>query len=289
MIDNRITGYTELIGLIAKPIRHSKSPIMHNAAFQKLNLDYAYLAFEVGENELEDAILGFKALHVRGWNVSMPHKTTITQYLDHLTPVAQMCGAVNTVINDNGILTGTITDGTGYMQSLKDHHIDIIGKKMTIVGAGGAATAICMQAALDGVKEIAIFNRQDEFYKRALKNVQIINERTQCHATFHDLKDEEALRKEISESVLFVNATNVGMNPLEDQMILPSIDFLKKDMIVSDVIYMPEKTKLLTEAEKWGCQIVNGLGMMIFQGAEAFQLWTGHEMPIETVKEVLGL
>lgn len=288
-MEKRITGKTELIGLIATPIRHSKSPIMHNAAFQKLGLDYAYLVFEVGEKELEDTIKGFKAMKVRGWNVSMPNKTIIGQYLDHITPVAKMCGAINTVINDNGVLTGTITDGTGYMRSLKDNDIDIIGKKITIVGAGGAATAICIQAALDGVKEISIFNRDDEFYKRGEINVKNINEQTQCQATLYHLEDHEALKREITDSVIFINATNVGMNPLEDQMILPSIDYLNKDIIVSDVIYMPEKTLLLKEAEKIGCKTINGIGMMLYQGAEAFKLWTGKDMPIDHVKEVLNI
>lgn len=288
-MEKRITGRTELIGLIATPIRHSKSPIMHNAAFQKLGLDYAYLAFEVGEDELEDTVAGLRAMKVRGWNVSMPNKTIIGQYLDHITPVAKLCGAINTVVNDNGILTGTITDGTGYMRSLKDAHIDIIGQKITIVGAGGAATAICIQAALDGVKEISIFNRDDEFYQRGEMNVKNINEQTKCHATLYHLEDHEALKREINDSVLFINATNVGMNPLEDQMILPSIDFLNKNVIVSDVIYMPEETLLLKEAKKLGCQTINGIGMMLYQGAEAFKLWTGQDMPIDVVKRVLNI
>lgn len=150
----RISGHTELIGLIATPIRHSKSPQMHNEAFAKLGLDYAYLAFEVGSDQLQKAVEGFKALRVRGYNVSMPNKTVIGTYLDHLSPAAELCGAVNTVVNDNGVLTGHITDGIGYMRALKDNNIDVVGKKMTIVGAGGAATAIEIQAALDGVKEL---------------------------------------------------------------------------------------------------------------------------------------
>ena len=181
-MEKRITGHTELLGLIATPIRHSKSPVMHNAACRALGLDYAYLAFDIQPDQLEDAVKGFKALNVRGWNVSMPYKTTIGQYLDHITPIAKMCGAINTVINDHGVLTGTITDGTGYMTALKDQGIDIIGKKMTIVGAGGAATAIVMQAALDGVKEISIFNIKDASWDRALENVEKINSQTQCKA-----------------------------------------------------------------------------------------------------------
>lgn len=287
-MEKRITGHTELLGLIATPIRHSKSPTMHNAACQELGLDYAYLAFDIQPEQLEDAVKGLKALNVRGWNVSMPYKTTIGQYLDRISPIAQMCGAINTVINDQGILTGTITDGTGYMESLKDQGIDIIGKKMTIVGAGGAATAIVMQAAMDGVKEISIFNRKDPSWQRAQLNVSIINEQTDCHAQLFDLDDTDALRQEINSSAIFTNATNVGMGNFVGKMVLPDTSYLRKDLIVSDVIYMPEKTKLLEEAEKMGCQTINGLGMMLFQGAASFQLWTGKDMPIDVVKKALN-
>ena len=286
-MEKRITGHTELLGLVATPIRHSKSPVMHNAACRALGLDYAYLAFDIQPDQLEDAVKGFKALNVRGWNVSMPYKTTIGQYLDHITPIAKMCGAINTVINDHGVLTGTITDGTGYMTALKDQGIDIIGKKMTIVGAGGAATAIVMQAALDGVKEISIFNIKDASWNRALENVEKINSQTQCKAQLFDLNDHETLRKEINKSVIFTNATNVGMGKLEGKMVLPDTSYLRKDLIVSDVIYMPEKTKLLEEAEKIGCKTINGLGMMLYQGAASFKLWTDQDMPIDVVKEAL--
>lgn len=185
-ITERVTGHTELIGLIANPIRHSKSPTMHNEAFAKLGLDYCYMCFEVDHENLEKTVEGLKAMKVRGWNVSMPNKTTIAKYLDHLTPVAKMCQAVNTVINDDGVLTGTTTDGIGFMKALKESGIDPIGKKITIVGAGGAVTAIEIQAALDGVAEISIFNRKDEFYNQALFNCKNINENTQSKAKVFD-------------------------------------------------------------------------------------------------------
>ena len=174
-MEKRITGHTELIGLMAYPIRHSSSPAMHNAAFAKLGLDYAYLAFEVDNDSLEGAVQGIRSLKLVGSNVSMPNKTVVHKYLDKLSPAAEMCGAVNTLVNEDGVLTGHITDGIGYMSGLKDAGIDITGKKMTIVGAGGAATAIQVQAALDGVKEISIFNRKDAFYERAQKTVKDIN------------------------------------------------------------------------------------------------------------------
>lgn len=284
----RITGHTELIGLIATPIRHSSSPKMHNEAFAKLGLDYAYLAFEVGNEELEATVKGFRAMNVRGYNVSMPNKTVIHNYLDKLSPAAEMCGAVNTVVNDNGVLTGHITDGTGYMRSLQDANIDVIGKKMTLVGAGGAATAIAIQAALDGVAELSIFNLKDGFWARAEQTVKDINEKTNCKAKIFDLADLDALKAEIATSYLFTNATGMGMKPLEGQTYIPDASFLRPDLIVSDVVYAPRETALLKMAREVGCQTINGLGMMLFQGAAAFELWTGKEMPIEHVKEALG-
>ena len=285
----RITGHTELIGLIATPIRHSSSPRMHNEAFAKLGLDYAYLAFEVGNEELEDTIKGFRAMKVRGSNVSMPNKTVVHKYLDKLSDAAEMCGAVNTIVNDDGVLTGHITDGIGYMSGLKDAGIDIIGKKMTIVGAGGAATAIQVQAALDGVKEISIFNRKDEFYERAQKTVKDINEKTNCKATLYDLEDLDKLKEEIASSYIFTNATGMGMKPLEGQTYIPDKSFLREDLIVTDVVYDPAETALLKMAKEVGCKTLNGFPMMLFQGAAAFKLWTNQDMPIEHVKEVMGI
>lgn len=287
-MEKRITGYTTLIGLLATPIKHTNSPKMHNEAFSYLGLDYAYLAFEVGNDGLEDAVKGLKAMQARGCNVSMPNKTVIHKYLDKLSPASELTGAVNTVVNDNGVLTGHITDGVGYMTALKDKGFDAIGKKMTIVGAGGAATAIEVQAALDGVKELSIFNKKDKFYDRAVQTVKDINEKTNCKATLYDLDDREVLRREIADSDIFTNATGVGMKPLEGQTYIEK-DMLRPDLIVTDVVYIPIKTKLLEMAEEVGCPTMNGLGMMLYQGAKAFELWTGKEMPIEHMKEFLGI
>lgn len=285
----RITGHTELIGLIAYPIRHSSSPAMHNEAFAHLGLDYAYLAFEVDNDTLEDTVKGFRAMKVRGCNVSMPNKTVIHKYLDGLSEASEICGAVNTVVNDNGVLTGHITDGVGYMAALKDAGIDIIGKKLTIVGGGGAATAIQVQAALDGVAEISIFNRKDEFFSRSEKTVKDINEKTNCKAVLYDLNDLDELKKQISESVIFTNATGVGMKPMEGQTYIPDKSFFRKDLIVVDIIYSPEETKMLSMAKEVGCRTLNGKGMMLFQGAAAFKLWTNQDMPIEHIKEKLNI
>ena len=288
-MEKRITGHTELIGLMAYPIRHSSSPAMHNAAFAKLGLDYAYLAFEVDNDSLEGAVQGIRSLKLVGSNVSMPNKTVVHKYLDKLSPAAEMCGAVNTIVNEDGVLTGHITDGTGYMMSLKDNGVDVIGKKMTIVGAGGAATAIEIQAALDGVTEISIFNRKDEFWANAEETVRKINEKTNCKAQLFDLANLDKLKEEIASSYLFTNATGMGMKPLEGQTYIPDKSFLRPDLIVSDVVYYPRETELLRMAKEVGCKTMNGLGMMLFQGAAAFKMWTGEDMPIEYMKEKLDI
>ncbi len=284
-----ITGHTELLSLIAYPIRHSSSPAIQNEALAYLGLDYAYLCFEVDTSTLKDAVTGLRALKVRGSNVSMPNKTAIVQYMDKLSPAAEMCGAVNTIVNDDGVLTGYITDGIGYMSALKDNDIDIIGKKITIAGAGGAATAIEVQAALDGVKEMSIFNIRDDFWKRAEEKVDMINERTGCKAVLYDLADLDRLKAEIGESCLFANATSMGMKPLEGQTYIPDKSFFRPDLIVTDVVYSPSETAMLKMAKEVGCKTMNGLGMLLFQGAASFELWTGKAMPVEHMKEVLDI
>ena len=285
----RITGHTELIGLMAYPIRHSSSPAMHNEAFAQLGLDYAYLAFEVTNETLEDAVKGLRALQLKGSNVSMPNKTVVGQYLDELSPAAKLCGAVNTIVNENGKLTGHITDGIGYMASLKDNGIDVIGKKMTIAGAGGAATAIEIQAALDGVKEMSIFNIKDKFWENAEKTIEKIRSNTDCVVNLYDLDDKDKLKEVIADSYLFAQATGVGMKPLEGQSVIPDTSFLRPDLIVTDTVYAPRQTKLLEQAEEAGCKCMNGLGMMLFQGDAAFHLWTGKHMPLEHMKKVLDI
>ncbi|WP_318505054.1 shikimate dehydrogenase [Bacillus sp. T3] len=284
---SRITGKTKLIGLLGTPISHSLSPTMHNAAFTRLGLDYVYLAFEIGNQSLPDVLKGLRALNVRGFNVTMPNKTLVCKYLDKLSPAAELAGAVNTVVNDGGILTGHITDGIGYMRGLKEANIDIIGKKMTIAGSGGAATAICIQAALDGVSEISIFNKKDEFYYRAEKTAIDITSKTNCKVKIYDIDDLDQLREEISGSCIFTNATSVGMKPLEGETVIPDPTMLHSDLVVSDIIYIPKKTRLLEMAEEQGCRTINGLAMMLWQGAKAFEIWTGEEMPVDEMNKLL--
>ena len=240
----RITGHTELIGLIANPIRNSKSPMMHNTAFEALGLDYVYLVFEVDNSTLKATIDGLRAMKVRGFNVSMPNKGPVLQYLDELTPAAQLCQAVNTVVNEDGKLIGTNTDGLGFMLACKAQHMDIIGKKITLLGAGGAATAICMQAALDGVAEISIFNGKDAFWEHALQNAERINSQTNCRAQVFSLEDTDSLRREIEDSVMLVNATGCGFCQPVGPSLIPDKSYLRSDIMVFDIIYSTLESQL---------------------------------------------
>ena len=280
-----ITGHTVLTGLLGSPVAHSISPMMHNESFKVLGLDYAYLAFDVDTDHLKTAVDGLKALGVRGFNLTMPDKNLMAAYCDRLSPAAEIIGAVNTVVNDNGILTGHTTDGTGYMEAAKDAGYDLTGKTMTLLGGGGAATAICVQAAIDGLERIHVFNRKDPFFQRLQSLVDTINERTHCRVLLHDLADTHALADAIGESHILTNATSVGMAPDTDACLITDPALLRPDLIVSDVIYNPRETRLLKMAKKAGCPTFNGMYMLLYQGAAAFKLWTGQDMPIAHIKE----
>lgn len=282
-----ITGYTRLAGLIAKPAKHSISPLMHNTAFKANNIDAVYLSFEVEKPQLAAVIKSITALNMIGANVSMPYKMAVIPYLDELSEAAKLIGAVNTIVPSGNGLVGHNTDGNGFMRSLADINVDIIKKEMTIIGAGGAATAICVQAALDGVKKINVFNRQDDFFATSQAKLETIAQKTQCTITLRDLADTKAVNTAIYHSHLLVNATAVGMKPNEDQTALSDFSAFHENLAVYDVIYNPRETKLLQIAKEKGLKTANGLGMLLYQGAYAFELWTGKKMPLEIVKPLV--
>ncbi len=288
-MSQRVTGHTELLGLLAMPSRHSNSPLMHNSAFEKLGLDMVYVCFEVGLNEIQDAVKAIRTLKLVGCNVSMPNKKAVCRYLDRLSPAAELIGACNTIVNKNGILEGHNTDGIGFISMLKDNGISVKGKRFTLAGCSGAGTAISIQAALEGAEEISTFNIHDEFWQNAELTVKKINENTSCKATLHSLEDKDDLKEEIKKGFTFVNSTGVGMKPMEGMTYIPSADFFPKDVFVADIIYPPTKTRTLELAEDAGCRFINGTSMMLFQGAAAFKLWTGKDMPVGYIKDVLGL
>lgn len=281
-----ITGHTGLTALLGSPVAHSISPMMHNESFRYHNLDYVYLCFDVNEEGLAIAVDGLKKIGIRGFNLTMPNKNKMVELVDHLSPAGELIGAINTVVNDDGILTGHNTDGVGFMRSLEDAGHNVIGKTMTVLGAGGAATAICAQAALDGVKCIHIFARTtSRFWNRTAEFVKKINEMTNCQAILHDNDDKEALRQALEESALLVNASSVGMAPNTDASLIEDPSYFHQGLIVYDAIYNPRETKLLRLAREAGCETCNGLYMLLYQGAEAFRIWTGKEMPVDLIKE----
>ncbi|MBR3807218.1 MAG: shikimate dehydrogenase [Lachnospiraceae bacterium] len=287
-MEKRISGHTRLLALIGSPVGHSGSPAMYNYSFEKLGLDYAYVAFDVKEDGVKGALDAMRLFNMRGMNVTMPDKVEAARYMDELSPAAQIIGAVNTIVNEDGKLIGYMTDGEGFVNNLKDHGVSIVGKKMVVAGGGGAATAIQVQCALDGAKEITIFNKKDSFFERTLVTAEKIKAAVpECIVNVYDIDDADRLAKEIQSADIFVNATIVGMKPMEDQSIIKDLSLLRPELVVADIVYNPEETKLLKDAKAAGCTSVGGKGMLVWQGASAFRLYTGMEMPVEEVKELL--
>jgi shikimate dehydrogenase len=274
------------MALIGSPVGHSGSPAMYNYSFERLGLDYAYVALDIKEDEVKDAIAAMKLFRMKGGNVTMPDKTEAAKYMDELSPAAQIIGAVNTIVNEDGKLTGHITDGEGFVNNLKDHGIDIKGKKITVAGGGGAATAIQVQCALDGAAEITIFNKKDAFFERTLATAEKIKKAVPgIVVNVYDIDDISKMTEEIQSSDIFANATIVGMKPLDDQSVVKDLAAFRPGLVVCDAVYNPEETKLLREAKAAGCTCVGGKGMLLWQGVSAFKLFTGEDMPVEEVKE----
>lgn len=285
-MDKQITGKTQTLALIGSPVGHSGSPAMYNYCFEKLGFDCVYVAFDVPLEKLNDAMTGIKALNFRGINITMPCKSAILDYMDEISPAAKLMGACNTALNENGRWIGHNTDGIGYVESLKAEGVDIAGKRITVMGAGGAGTAIAVQCALSGAKQISIFNLRDDFYKRAEQTAaNICRELCDCSVRVHDLADERLLLDSVMNSDILANTTRAGMAPDLDRMPISSTEVLRKGLVVTDTIYNPRETRLLREAKAAGCITVGGTGMLIYQGAAAFKLYTGADMPVGEIRE----
>ena len=292
-----ITGHTELVGLMAYPIRHTQSPVTHNLAYDKNGDDVIQLAFEVDNDTLEPAVESIRALKMLGSNISMPNKTVVHKYLDDVDEAARLCGAINTVVNtrdENGNVTGKLkgynTDGMGYWQAVKEEGIDFRGMRMVLVGTGGAATAIAVRGALNGIKELHVFNIKDKFYERGEEIVKLINKETGCKAYMYDLADKDKLKAEMQAADIFCDATGVGMHPLEEMSNIPDGSFFKEDLIVTDTVYAPRETVMMKQAKAAGVKkVYNGMGMMLFQALIAIKLYTGKDTDVAYMKEKLGI
>ena len=278
----KIDGYTRLAAVAANPIKHSISPFIHNSAFEATNTNGVYLAWEVDATELAETVANIRRYQMFGINLSMPYKEQVIPYLDQLSAEACLIGAVNTVVNREGTLIGYNTDGKGFFKSLPSFKIS--RKRLVLLGAGGAAKAILAQAILDGVSQISVFVRSSSMEKTR-PYLEKIQNTTGFRVDLFALEDVQDLQDSITKADLLVNATSVGMDGTSQP--IPTSIVLPEKLMVADVIYQPFETPFLKWARNQGNQSINGLGMLLYQAAEAFELWTGKEMPTDQIWELL--
>jgi shikimate dehydrogenase len=272
---------SELVGAFGCPVDENPTGVMEEAAFKAKGLDYRYLTIKVNQGDLKSAMEGMRAMNMRGINLTIPHKVEVLKYLDELSEAAEIISAVNMVVNKEGKLWGENTDGKGYMMSLKDNRISPEGKNVMILGAGGAARAISVECALAGAQKITIANIEKE---QGEELVEILKKRTGVNAEF--LMWDNPI-KVPTDTYILSNATSVGLYPDVDQK--PNIDYssILSNMVVTDVIFNDPHSLFLQEAEKRGAKTINGLGMLVNQGALNFTLWTGVEAPIDVMTDTL--
>ena len=274
-----ISGKTKVCGVIGDPIEHTMSPVMHNAAFKELGLDYLYVSFRVRKEELGKAVESIRALNIRGLNVTTPHKVAIIPFLDELDPLVERIGAVNTIVNDDGVLTGYNTDATGFLQALLDKGVEPERKNTVILGAGGASRAISFILAERGA-HLVIFNRLLELDWAEELAHRISQVSKKVRALELNEKNQEMM---LEGADILINATSVGMSSDVDETPVPA-RLLKPALIVFDIVYNPIQTRLLKEAEAAGAQTTGGLNMLVWQGAIAFEKWTGRKAPLDLMR-----
>ena len=278
----KIDGYTRLAAVVANPIKHSISPFIHNSAFQATDTNGVYLAWEVEATDLYETVANIRRYQMFGINLSMPYKEQVIPYLDQLSEEARLIGAVNTVVNQAGTLVGYNTDGKGFFKSLPS--FEISRKRMILLGAGGAAKSILAQAILDGASQISVFVRSS-----SIEKTRVYLEKMQAETGFkvdlYDLENVQIMQEIIAKSDLLVNATSLGMDgktsPVPINLNLPP------QVLVADIIYQPFETPFLQWAKSQGNETINGLGMLLYQAAEAFKLWTGNDMPTAEIWQAL--
>jgi shikimate dehydrogenase len=277
-----ITGRTKIVGVIGDPVEHSCSPPMHNAVFREMGMDYVYVPFRVRPEQIPAAVAGFKALNVAGINVTLPHKKAVLPLMDSVSQEVELIGAMNTIVFRDGIVQGHNTDARGFIASLREEGIDDVkGMKVVILGAGGGAQAVIVGLALEEVDRITIANRTQE---KAVQLAEIISGKTGILMEGVSLKDKH-LSEYISESDLLVSTITAGMDPSIPLVIDP--DWLHENLTVCDIVYTPPETNLLKAAAERGLRTVGGTGMLVHQGAISFQLWTGKQPSVRTMRRAL--
>jgi len=274
-----ISGKTQVCGLIGDPVEHSMSPVMHNASYQKLGLDYIYLPFRVKKENLSRAISGMQALNIRGLNITIPHKAAVLPFLNKVDALALKIGAVNTIVNDKGVLTGYNTDAEGFLNALHERRVSVDRKKAVIIGAGGAARAIAF-ALMDKGTNVYIHNRSQERAKvLAGELIDTFNRRVEIFPL-----EKDYLLKSLKSVDLLINTTSVGMSPEINDTPIPT-ELLKPGLVIFDVVYNPLRTRLLIDGEAAGAMTISGIEMLVFQGAVAFEKFTGQKAPVALMKE----
>lgn len=279
-----ISGRTKLIGLVGSPVAQSMSPAMHTASFAKMGIEAVYLGFDVQPEQLPAVVKGMVEIGAVGYNVTMPCKTFIGQYLDELDPAAELMGAVNTVVIKDGKSLGYNTDGAGFARNLQLLGCDVKGKIATVIGAGGAGSAVFTQLALEQAAEVRVFNQKDDFWNKTEGRLGAIEERTGTKLTLNDLANREALAASIAESAILVNATRVGMVPNVDECLVDE-EMLHDGLVVADTVYEPHETKLIKMAKAHGLVTAGGLGMLLQQAALGEKIWFDADMPVDYIEE----
>ena len=272
-----IKGSTNVVALIGHPVEHSFSPPMHNAAFKALKMDYIYTAFDVNPNDLENAIKGADALNIKGFNVTIPHKIEVMQYLDEIDEIAALIGAVNTIDFKN--LKGHNTDGIGAVKAISEV-TKIKDKNVVIAGAGGASRAISFYLAKYGVNSLEILNRNVEKAQNLAGDVL-------SSGLIDNVNSDSISNMDLSDADILINTTPVGMHPNVNDTPIASAEMMHDDLVVFDAVYNPNETGLLKEAIKAGAKPVYGIKMLLYQGAESFEIWTGKKAPVGVMEDAL--
>jgi shikimate dehydrogenase len=274
-----ITGKTRVCGVIGDPIEHTLSPIIHNAAFNALKLDYIFLVFKVKPVEVGNAVNAMRALNLRGLNVTMPHKSTVMNFLDRTDLSAQIVNSVNTILNKESKLFGFNTDGVGALKALRENGVEPKGRKVLLLGAGGAARAIAYTMAKEA-DELAVLNRT---VKQAQALAKLLEKAANKKIVAGSLSPTE-IQHNLQDSDILINATSIGMKPKADEsLVAPKL--LRSNLAVMDIVYNPIETKLAKEAKAAGAKVVSGVEMLIYQGAASFELWTGKSAPVEVMRQ----
>ena len=277
-----INAHTQFCGVIGNPVEHSLSPAIHNAAFQKLGLNFLYLAFRV--EAIGDAIKGLRALgNFRGASVTIPHKVAVVPFLDSIEPTARHIGAINTIVAAGGVLTGYNTDATGALRALREGPVALKGRRVVMLGSGGAARAIAFALGSEtGIERLTILGIDGQERTALARDLQL-----KTGMTVQDLPhDEGTLRKLLPDAHVLIHCTPMGMSPKVHETSVPAT-LLHAGLTVMDIVYNPRDTQLLKEAKGVGCRVIPGLEMFLHQAAAQFELWTNQAAPTDVMRAVL--